>query len=122
MNVHPLAFAAVRIVRLFIYNNFLYQLVENVRIELGDISILLYNRQEFIDIFICRLSAGNQFGLEPFLPFSSAKIRGWLSVDGAWSIKSIPAGFRIPEPEILFERIDNKVIDEEVAKLMGKSY
>lgn len=60
--------------------------------------------------------------LEPFLSFSSAKIRGWLSVDGAWSIKSIPVGFRIPEPEIFFERIDKKVIDEEVAKLMGKSY
>lgn len=59
--------------------------------------------------------------LEPFLPFSSAEIRGWLDVDGAWSIKSIPAGFRIPEPEILFERIDKKVVDEEVAKLLGKT-
>jgi len=58
--------------------------------------------------------------LEPFLPFSSVKIRGWLSVAGAWNIKSIPAGFRIPEPEILFKRIDKKVIDEEVAKLLCK--
>lgn len=28
--------------------------------------------------------------LEPFLPFSSAKIRAWLSLDKGWSIKSIP--------------------------------
>jgi len=58
--------------------------------------------------------------LEPFLPFSSEKIRGWLRVDGVWGIKSIPAGLRIPEPEILFERINKKVVDEEVVKLLGK--
>lgn len=72
-------------------------------------------------IFNCvQLIASLAALLEPFLPFSSAKIRGWLCVDRAWGIKSIPAGFQIPEPEILFERIDRKVVDEEVAKLLGK--
>ncbi|MCL2098995.1 MAG: class I tRNA ligase family protein, partial [Oscillospiraceae bacterium] len=51
--------------------------------------------------------------LEPFLPFSSAKIRNWLSLDNSWSVKFIPAGFIIPEPEILFERLDKKAVDEQ---------
>ena len=55
--------------------------------------------------------------LEPFLPFSSAKIRGWLEIENSWSVKSVPAGFLIPEPEILFERLDKKVVDEELEKL-----
>lgn len=58
--------------------------------------------------------------LEPFLPFSSAKIREWLQFDNSWDMKSIPAGFRIPAPEILFERIDKKVVDDEVAKLLSQ--
>lgn len=45
-----------------------------------------------------------------FLPFSSAKIRGWLSVGGTWGIRSIPAGSRIPETKILFERIVKRCI------------
>lgn len=58
--------------------------------------------------------------LGPFLPFSSEKIQGWLGVGGGWGIKSIPGGYRIPEPEILFERIDKKVIEEEIGKLLNK--
>ena len=55
--------------------------------------------------------------LEPFLPFSSAKIREWLSIENSWSVKSVPIGFVIPKPEILFERLDKKVVDEELGRL-----
>jgi methionyl-tRNA synthetase len=55
--------------------------------------------------------------LEPFLPFSSAKLKKWLDLDGAWSAKYIPAGARVPDTEILFERLDKSIIDDELARL-----
>lgn len=55
--------------------------------------------------------------LEPFLPFSSLNVRGWLGIDGSWTVKKISSGFILPEAELLFERIDKNVINEEVEKL-----
>ena len=55
--------------------------------------------------------------LEAFLPFSSRKIIQWLSIENGWSVKNVPIGFSIPEPEILFERLDKKIMDEEFEKL-----
>ena len=55
--------------------------------------------------------------LEPFLPFSSGKIKAWLQLKDHWVAQQIPAGFRIPEPEILFERLEKKVIGEELERL-----
>ncbi len=57
--------------------------------------------------------------LEPFLPFSAAKIRQMLlSGDPDWTLKETKGGLIIATPEILFERIDKKVIDEETHKLI----
>lgn len=44
--------------------------------------------------------------LEPFLPFSSGKIRGWLGLDASWQLKKTAPGTVISQPEILFERIE----------------
>ena len=55
--------------------------------------------------------------LEPFIPFSSEKIKSWLKIENGWSKKSVSAEFVIPEPEILFERLDKKVVDEELERL-----
>lgn len=55
--------------------------------------------------------------LYPFLPFSSEKVCGWLNISPTWERKSVPAGYRLPETEILFRRIDKKVIEEESEKL-----
>ena len=55
--------------------------------------------------------------LQPFLPFSSAKINNWLAIENSWSTKNIPAGLVIPTPEILFERLDKKIADEELKRL-----
>ena len=72
-------------------------------------------------IFNCvQLIANLVVLLEPFLPFSSAKIRGWFHIDNSWEVKSIPVGFCIPAPEILFERLDKKVAEDEVAKLLSQ--
>ena len=55
--------------------------------------------------------------LEPFLPFSSEKVRSWFLTDNSWKRKEVPAGFAVPEIEILFRRIDKERIGEEEEKL-----
>ena len=55
--------------------------------------------------------------LSPFLPFSSKKVCGWLSLEKKWELQTVPAGYKLPEISILFERIDKKVIKEENEKL-----
>jgi len=56
--------------------------------------------------------------LAPFLPFSSVKIRNILKIEKAdWQHVIIPFGLELGQVEILFERIDKKVIQEEEAKL-----
>lgn len=55
--------------------------------------------------------------LAPFLPFSSDKVSSWLDITLDWRQKSISAGYKLPEVEILFQRIDKKVIDIESEKL-----
>ena len=51
--------------------------------------------------------------LSPFLPFSSEKVCKWLGIDNKWEKQTVPAGFPLPEVEILFQRIDKKVIEIE---------
>lgn len=55
--------------------------------------------------------------LSPFLPFSSDKVCKWLGINNKWEKKSVPAGYLLPEVEILFQRIDKKVIEIETEKL-----
>lgn len=55
--------------------------------------------------------------LSPFLPFSSGKVCGWLGINNKWEKQSVPAGYPLPEVEILFQRIDKKVIEIETEKL-----
>ena len=55
--------------------------------------------------------------LAPFLPFSSEKVCRWLNVSGDWNYKTVESGYELPEIEILFERLDKSVIEEERSKL-----
>ena len=55
--------------------------------------------------------------LYPFLPFSSEKVCRWLSISNKWEKQSVPAGYVLPEVEILFQRLDKKVIEKETEKL-----
>ena len=71
--------------------NTLYQCVQII----GNLAVLLY----------------------PFLPFSSQKVCGWLHISNRWERQFVPAGYKLPETEILFQRIDKKVIEEESEKL-----
>lgn len=52
--------------------------------------------------------------LAPFLPFSSEKVIGWLKLNADWKPQYISNGFVIPKPEILFERLDKKIVDIEL--------
>ena len=55
--------------------------------------------------------------LAPFLPFSSEKVCKWLLVSTQWELKKVPEGYRLPEIQILFERLDKSVIEEERLRL-----
>ena len=69
-------------------------------------------------IFNCtQIIANLSILLEPFLPFSSAKIKSWLSIKNGWSEKNVPIGYTLLEPSILFQRLDKKVVDEELERL-----
>jgi methionyl-tRNA synthetase len=52
--------------------------------------------------------------LSPFLPESSEKIKKWLSInENIWKVIEPKCGTSIEEINILFERLDKKVIEEE---------
>ena len=55
--------------------------------------------------------------LYPFLPFSSAKICGWLQLSPDWKKQQVEPGYRLPEIGILFQRLDKKLAEEESARL-----
>lgn len=55
--------------------------------------------------------------LYPFLPFSSAKVCNWLNLNNKWEKHSVSAGYKLPPIEVLFQRIDKKVIAAETEKL-----
>lgn len=58
--------------------------------------------------------------LEPFLPFSSSKVIQWLRLSREWQEQFVEEGFIIPEIEILFERLDKKIVEEEIERLNSR--
>lgn len=70
-----------------------------------------------------QLVANLAIAFEPFLPFSSAKLREMLSVgqlewDSLGSIKLLPAGHQLGEPQLLFEKIEDSVVEAQVNRLL----
>jgi len=60
--------------------------------------------------------------LEPFLPYSMEKLRGFLNLEKlVWenlgSSEIVVAGHTINQPELLFEKIEDAVIEEQLQKL-----
>jgi methionyl-tRNA synthetase len=56
--------------------------------------------------------------LQPFLPFSSTKIKKWLGSDtGKYEYIKLEVDKQIGKFEILFERLDKKIVEEELEKL-----
>ena len=70
-----------------------------------------------------QLVANLAIAFEPFLPFSSEKLRDMLHIEEAeWdrlgSTELLPAGHVLGKPELLFEKIEDAVVEAQVQKLL----
>ena len=74
-------------------------------------------------LHVClQLTANLAIAFEPFLPFSSARLREMLAMDYfEWdqlgSMDILPAGKQLAEPALLFEKIEDEVINAQLQKL-----
>ena len=71
-----------------------------------------------------QLAANLSVAFEPFLPFSSKKLREMLNMDICdWNSLGrtdlLPAGHKLNEPTLLFEKIDDATIQAQVDKLLA---
>lgn len=69
-----------------------------------------------------QLVANLSIAFEPFLPFSSKKLREMINMnDYEWSslgsTELLPAGHRLNDPQLLFEKIEDDTIDAQLKKL-----
>ncbi len=63
--------------------------------------------------------------LYPFIPFSSAKLHQLLGCEGrleddGWSIHHLPAGQKLPSPTPLFNKLEEEVVEQEMARLRSE--
>ena len=70
-----------------------------------------------------QLTANLAIAFEPFLPFSSEKLRQMLNMESfEWtqlgSTDLLKAGHQLAKPELLFEKIEDEVIEAQVQKLL----
>jgi methionyl-tRNA synthetase len=70
-----------------------------------------------------QIAANLAIAFEPFLPFSSEKLRKMLSIDHFnWTdlgkTDLLQAGLKLGTPELLFEKIEDQVIETQVQKLL----
>ena len=74
-------------------------------------------------LYVClQLTANLSIAFEPFLPFSSKRLREMLSMDTfEWeqlgTMDILPVGKQLNEPALLFEKIEDSVIDAQLQKL-----
>ncbi|MCD8262656.1 MAG: methionine--tRNA ligase [Bacteroides sp.] len=71
-----------------------------------------------------QLVANLAIAFEPFLPFSSQKLRDMLNMDTfEWNSLGrtdlLQAGHQLGKPELLFEKIEDPVIEEQIQKLLA---
>lgn len=69
-----------------------------------------------------QITADLSVAIEPFLPFTAEKIRRMLAVEPlGWErlgeAELLPVGHRIGEPELLFEKIEDGVVEAQLRKL-----
>ncbi|MCD6354659.1 MAG: methionine--tRNA ligase subunit beta, partial [Prolixibacteraceae bacterium] len=71
-----------------------------------------------------QITANLTICLEPFLPFSMNKLRGFLNLekldwDKLGDTELLKAGHKINKPELLFEKIEDSVIEAQLQKLQA---
>lgn len=81
------------------------------------------NRVATIMHISLQIAANLAIAFEPFLPFSSKKLRSMLSMDSfSWTnigrIDLLPEGLQLGKAELLFEKIEDKQIEAQVQKLL----
>ncbi|MCX6007439.1 MAG: methionine--tRNA ligase [Chloroflexi bacterium] len=64
--------------------------------------------------------------LYPFLPFTSQKLHNFLGFDGdireaGWQLQLPLAGQKLPQPQALFVKLEDKIVEEEMARMGGGS-
>ena len=79
-------------------------------------------RVETILYISLQLVANLAIAFEPFLPFSSAKLRSMLNMEGVdWNAlgntEILKPGHQLAEPELLFEKIEDDAIEAQLKKL-----
>ena len=82
-------------------------------------------RVETILNIALQITADIAIAIEPFMPFTAAKILRMLNLEKlGWeslgSMDLVPAGHTIAEPELLFEKIEDAVIEQQIEKLRLK--
>ena len=82
------------------------------------------NRVQTILHIALQLTANLAIAFEPFLPFSSERLRHMLNMESFdWAnlgrTDLLPAGHKLGEPELLFEKIDDEAIQAQVDKLLA---
>jgi methionyl-tRNA synthetase len=70
-----------------------------------------------------QIAANLAIAFEPFLPFSAEKLRGFLNInefnwENLGKIDLIEDGHKINEATLLFEKIEDEVVDAQIQKLM----
>ena len=71
-----------------------------------------------------QITANLTIVLEPFLPFSMEKLRSWINIgslkwDDAGRSDILSAGHQLNKPGLLFEKIEDDVINRQMEKLMA---
>ncbi|MDD7343722.1 MAG: methionine--tRNA ligase [Bacteroidales bacterium] len=69
-----------------------------------------------------QITANLAIAFEPFLPFSAQKLRAMLNMPEAnWdklgTIDILPTGAEVQKPQLLFEKIDDSVVEAQIARL-----
>ena len=75
-----------------------------------------------------QITANLSIAFDPFLPFTTEKLRHMLAIDApfAWDrlgdFRLLPAGHKLGKAELLFEKIDDEVIERQVQKLLDAKH
>ena len=98
-------------------------LLNSFRSSVFSLSIITQERVGTILNISLQLVANLAIAFEPFLPFSSERLRQMLNMDSFdWAELGrndlLPAGHQLNKPELLFEKIEDATIEAQVQKLL----
>jgi methionyl-tRNA synthetase len=82
------------------------------------------NKQDAADSLytVLRVISALKTMLYPYLPFSSQKLHEYLGFDGkvddvGWQIQSVQPGQQLRQPQALFTKLEDEIVEKEISKL-----